>query len=187
MAGLPHYKSSIPAQKHWDPVFLAYFDIQITPPPGIADWPLVMNNILSIGEISLNKFPESIAQQTYKNAKRRYVGGAVPDQTQDLTLSFEVNLNDSDEMYVYKALRRWCDLAYNPLTGKFGMKRDYHGGPIIITQFNANGDIFRQITYQVCFPMSQVPGPDGVDWTSEEVYRIEDWTLGVDDWDEVWL
>jgi hypothetical protein len=187
MAGLPHYKNSIAAQKLYDPIFNAYFDIMITPPAGITDWPLVMNNILKIEGIALAKFPEGKATQKYKGAVRTFVGGAVPDQSQELSLSFEVNLNDSNSMYVYKALRQWSDLAYNPLTGKMGMKRDYHGGPIVITQFNANGDIFRQITYQVCIPLSQIKGPDAPDWESSELYKVDGWKLGVDDWDEVWL
>lgn len=186
MAGLPHYKNSIAAQKLWDPVFKAYFDVMITPPAGISDWPLVMNNILKISGISLDKAPAK-AIQKYKGAVRSFVGGAVPEQSHDLELSFEVNLNDSNSMYVYKALRQWSDLAYNPLTGKMGMKKDYHGGPIVITQFNANGDIFRQITYQVAIPLTQIKGPDEVDWETNDLYKVDSWKIVVDDWDEVWL
>lgn len=186
MAGLPHYKNSTAGQNHWDPVFNAYFDVQITPPAGISEWPLVMNNIYKITGIDLAKAPEKV-QQSYKGAKRSFVGGKVPEQSHELDLSFEVNLKDNTSMYVYKALRQWSDLAYNPLTGKMGLKLDYKGGPIVITQFNANGDIFRQITYQTCIPLTQVKGPDNVDWESSEIYRVEGWKLIVDDWDEVWM
>jgi len=187
MAGLPHYKNSIAAQKLWDPVFFAYFDVMITPPSGVSDWPLVMNNILKIEGLMGNAHELNMQQQKYKGANRSFVGGVVPDNSHELTLSFEVNLNDSNSMYVYKAIRQWSDLAFNPLTGKWGMKRDYHGGPLVVTQFNANGDIFRQITYQVAIPTSQVKGPDEVDWEADGIYRVEGWTIRVDDWDEVWL
>jgi len=188
MAGLPHYKNSIAAMKHWDPVFKAYFDVMITPPSGISDWPLVMNNIIKIdGLLGSQDGDMNVQQQSYKGAHRSYVGGKPMENSHDLTLEFEVNLNDSNSMYVYKALRQWSDLAFNPLTGKWGMKRDYHGGPLVVTQFNANGDIFRQITYQVCIPMTQVVGPNDVDWESDDIYRVTGYKLRVDDWDEVWL
>lgn len=188
MSGLPHYKNSIAAQKLWDPVFKQYFDIQITPPAGISDWPLVMNNIIGISGVDLTKGMPAKVTQKYKGAVRSFVGGGVQDQSHELDLSFEVNLNDSNSMYVYKALRQWSDLAYNPLTGKMGLKRDYHGGPLIITQFNANGDIFRQITYQVCFPLTQILGPDGdLKWEGNDIFQVTGWKLNVDDFDEVYL
>ena len=187
MAGLPHYKNSTAARNLWEPVFKAYFDIMITPPAGISDWPLVMENITGISGIDVNKFPTKNSEQKYKGAQRSYMGGKHPEHSHDLTLSFEVNLNDSNSMYVYKALRAWCDLVYNPLTGKMGLKKDYVGGPLIISQYNANGDIFRQITYQVVFPSSAVPGPNDPNWEEDGIYKIDSWTLGVDDWDETWL
>ncbi len=187
MAGLPHFKNSIAAQNLWDPVFLSYFDIMLTPPSGISEWPLTINNILKIEGLQDYAHELPNTKQLYKGSERSYVGGKVPGNSHELTLSFEVNLNDSNSMYTYKALRQWCDLAYNPLTGKFGMKKDYHGGPLIISQFNANGDIFRQVTYQIVFPSSQIKGPDSVDWESDDIYKIEDFKLIVDDWDEVWL
>jgi len=186
MAGLPHYKNSIPAMKHWEPVFMAYFDILITPPAGISDWPLVMNNISKIEGMETNHMPAA-AKQNYKNAVRTYMGGKVPEQSKELTVGFEVNLNDSNSMYVFKALRQWCDLIYNPLTGKMGMKKDYVGGPLVVTQFNANGDIFRQITYQVVFPGGPFKAPNDVGWDKDDVYKIDDFKLIADDWDEVWM
>lgn len=186
MAGLPHYKNSTAARNLWEPVFKAYYDIMITPPPGISDWPLVMENITTISGININTFPGK-QMQSYKGAHRSYMGGKHPENAHDLTLDFEVNLNDSNSMYVYKALRAWCDLVYNPLTGKMGLKKDYVGGPMVISQYNANGDIFRQITYQVVFPASAVQGPNDPNWESDEVYKISGWTLAVDDWDETWL
>jgi hypothetical protein len=186
-ASLPHYKNSKAARDLYDPVFMAYFNVQITPPPGISDWDLVMEGLTKISGINPNTFPESVKTQSFKGAQRSYIGGKVPNNTQDLSFEFEVNLNDQNSMYVYKALRAWCDLAWNPLTGKMGMKKDYTGGPIIISQFNANGDIFRQITYQKAIPMSAVPGPNEIEFESENVYKISDWKLRVDDWDETWL
>jgi hypothetical protein len=186
MAGFAHYKNGKAGTRLYEPVFNAYFDIMITPPPGISDWDLTMNNILGITGIDLAKMPEKVTQK-YRNASRTFIGGAVPDQSQEIDLSFEVNLKDDNSMYVYNSLRKWSDLAYNPLTGKFGIKKDYVGGPMVITQYNANGDIFRQITFKVVFPGSQVKGPDTIDWSSAEVYKVEGWKLIADDWEETWL
>ncbi|MCK9575387.1 MAG: hypothetical protein WC979_00925 [Candidatus Pacearchaeota archaeon] len=184
--GLPHYKNSTAARNLWEPVFKAYFSVMLTPPPGISDWDLVMENIIKISGMKPNTFP-AIAQQSFKGAHRSYIGGKPGENSHDLSLDFEVNLNDSNSMYVYKAIRAWCDLAYNPLTGKMGLKKDYKGGPLIISQYNANGDIFRQITYQTVIPMSAVQGPNDPDFESDEIFKVTDWQLRVDDWEETWL
>jgi hypothetical protein len=68
----------------------------------------------------------------------------------DLTLEFEVNLNESNSMTVYRTLRQWSDLIYNPLTGAMGLKRDYVGS-MVISIFNKQGDVFRRIRIPVCF------------------------------------
>lgn len=187
MAGLPHYKNSKAAVNNWEPVYYANFEVMITPPAGISDWDLVMENIISVGGIDLTKGFPTPKYQKYKNYPRAFVGGAITDPTQEIELSFEVNLNDANSMYVYKAIRQWCNLAYDPLTGKMGLKKEYSGGPMTIVQFNANGDIFRQLTFPNVIPGSMVKGPDEYDWSSEDIFKVEEWKLIATYWDETIL
>ena len=104
----------------------------------------------------------------------------------DIQLDFEVNLDDSNSAYVYKALRKWCDLIYDPLTGRMGLKKDYTGGPLIINYFNKNGDIFRQVTAPVVFPTTTIT-PIESDFANNDIYRISGFTLRADYWEETIL
>lgn len=185
MAGLPHYRNSTAAMRKYEPVYLAQFEIQLTPPPAVSNWNLVMENVLKVGGVATNKLPAVVAQK-HKSANRSFAGGMVDDTTNDVTLDFEVNLDDSNSMYVYKALRKWCDLIYDPLTGRMGLKKDYTGGPMIINYFNKNGDIFRQVKYPVCFPTSPLPDLE-LDFSSNEIYQITGFTLRCDYWEETIL
>jgi len=185
MAGLPHYRNSKASMNKFEPVYLSQFEIQITPPPAVADWTLVMENVKKVAGVQTNALP-GVVEQKYKSAKRSYAGGMVDATTNDVSLDFEVNLNDSNSMYVYKALRKWCDLIYDPLTGRMGLKKDYTGGPMIINYFNKNGDIFRQVKYPVCFPTSQLP-EIAVDFASNDIYSIGGFVLRCDYWEETIL
>jgi hypothetical protein len=89
-------------------------------------------------------------------------------------------------MYVYKALRQWTDLIYDPLTGRMGLKRDYVGGPMIINFFNKNGDIFRQVKYPICFPTSPLPKIE-TDYSSNDIYRIGGFVFRCDYFEETIL
>ena len=116
MAGLPHYRNSKASMNRFEPVYNAQFEVTLQPPPAVADWALVMEQVLKVGGVDVNRVP-AVVEQKYKSAKRSFAGGIVDNTTVDVQLDFEVNLNDSNSMYVYKALRKWCDLIYDPLTG----------------------------------------------------------------------
>ena len=188
MAGLPHYRNSRAAMQKFEPLYKAQFEVLLTPPPAVAGgWTLVMENVIKVSNITVNKQPEPVTQK-YKSATRTFAGGIVADTTIKVSLDFEVNLDDSNSAYVYKALRKWCDLIYDPLTGRMGLKRDYVGGPMIINYFNKAGDIFRQIKAPVVFPVTPITGiGDEVDFTSNDIYKVEGFTLQVDYWEETIL
>lgn len=185
MAGLPHFRNSKAAMERYEPVYLSQFEITITPPAGVTDWPLVMESVLKVSGVDVNKLP-GVVEQKYKNATRSFAGGAAESTTADVAIDFEVNLNDSNSMYVYKALRKWCDLIYDPLTGRMGLKINYAGGPMIINYFNKNGDIFRQVKLFNPFPTTPIPALES-DFASNDIYKIEGFTFRCDYWEETIL
>ena len=183
MAGYGHYKNSQASINNWAPAYNAQFNISFTPPPGISDWDITLENVIKVTEVKTNFMPEMVTQK-YKGATRSYPGGAVPDQATDITIDFELNVNESNSLYVYKALRKWSDMIYDPLTAKFGMKKDFVGGPFIITQFNKDGSIFRQVTYPTVFPSAAIEYSPEFDWTNNDVITISGWKLRADYFDE---
>ena len=186
MAGLPHYRNSQASMARYEPLYDAQFEVLLTPPPAVGGWDLVMEQVLKVDGINVNKMP-AIVQQSYKSAKRSFAGGSISgDTTVDVSLDFEVNLNDSNSAYVYKALRQWTDLIYDPLTGRMGLKRDYTGGPMIINYFNKNGDIYRQVRFASVFPMTPLP-VQAADFNANEIYRITGFQFRADYWEETIL
>ena len=180
MAGLPHYQNSLFGINKYEPVYLNQFEVLITPPAAVLGGPILVQQVTSITGLGVDKTPAA-TQQKYKFAVRNYAG-AKPEQTVfDLTVNFSVNLNDANSMYVFKTLRQWTDLIYNPLTGAMGLKRDYTG-TIVLSIFNKQGDVFRRITCRDCFPISPI-GAMELDYSGTELYDISlQWA--VDYWDD---
>jgi hypothetical protein len=180
MAGLPHYQNSLFGINKYEPVYLNQFEVLITPPAAVLGGPILVEQVTSISGLGVDKTPAA-TQQKYKFAVRNYAG-AKPEQTVfDLTVNFTVNLNDANSMYVFKTLRQWTDLIYNPLTGAMGVKRDYTG-TIVLSVFNKQGDVFRRITCRDCFPISPI-GAMELDYSGTELYDISlQWA--VDYWDD---
>ena len=180
MAGLPHYQNSLFGINKYEPVYLNQFEVLITPPAAVLGGPILVQQVTSISGLGVDKTPAA-TQQKYKFAVRNYAG-AKPEQTVfDLTVNFTVNLNAANSMYVFKTLRQWTDLIYNPLTGAMGLKRDYTG-TIVLSIFNKQGDVFRRITCRDCFPISPI-GAMEMDYSGTELYDISlQWA--VDYWDD---
>jgi len=185
MAGLPHYRNSKAAMAKYEPLYNAQFEVLLSPPPAVGGWDLVMEQVLKVEGIELNRLP-ALVEQKYKSAKRSFAGGMVDETTIDVKVDFEVNLDDNNSAYVYKALRKWCDLVYDPLTGRMGLKRDYTGGPMIVNYFNKAGDIYRQVRLASVFPTAPLPAITS-DFSDNEIYRITGFTLRADYWEETIL
>ena len=183
MAGLPHYQNSLFGINKYEPVYLNQFEVLITPPGPVLGGQILVQQVTNLTGLEVDKTPAPI-QQRYKFAVRNYAG-AKPEQTVfDLALSFTVNLNDANSMYVFKTLRQWTDLIYNPLTGAMGVKTDYTG-TIVISIFNKQGDVFRRITCKDCFPTTPLSVME-LAYDSETLYEVS-MTWAVDYWDDQFL
>ena len=183
MAGLPHYQNSLFGINKYEPVYLNQFEVLITPPGPVLGGQILVQQVTKLSGLEADKTPAPI-QQRYKFAVRNYAG-AKPDQTYfDLVLSFTVNLNDANSMYVFKTLRQWTDLIYNPLTGAMGVKTDYTG-TIVISIFNKQGDVFRRITCKDCFPTTPLTVME-LDYQAIDIYNVT-MTWAVDYWDDQFL
>lgn len=153
MAKKQHFTNSKVATANMEPVYKELFDIIITPPDLIANNPewsgigkeILLEEITGITGLDVDIMP-SIITQEFKGTKRNFVG-VVPDNTSvSFSISFELNLNDANQNFVYNAFRAWGDLQYDPLTGTQLLKKDYVSlAGISMAAFNKKFDVHRKI------------------------------------------
>lgn len=149
---LPHYTQAKASVQKFEPVYQNLFEVTVLTPLN-QDSALILQHVKSIGGLNnLNPSLEAVGQK-YKFADRSYAG--MPASTiAELSLVFTVNLNDANQAYMYKYMRDWYRLTYDPLTGEMGLKVNYTG-TMIVVQYNRRGDVFRKITFKDCFPTGQ--------------------------------
>lgn len=170
MAGLPHWDNSRAATNYYEPLFLNQFEVVITPPAIIsANVDLLVEHVVSISGLP-ELTPTGVVEQKYKFASRSFAGAVPEKTTADLDIKFTVNLNEENDMYIYNILRGWADLAYDPLTGRQGLKRDYYG-QIYVAIFNKAGDIFREFRFTPVIPMGALT-PMILDYVSANLYEV---------------
>lgn len=191
MAGLSHYLNSKAAINNWEPVFLNQFSVLINPPSAITEAntsfkgeTILTQQVKSITGLAVDILPAAPIEQNYKFATRRYSGGEPSTSDMTLAMEFEVNLNDNNSMTVYKILRQWSDLIYNPLTGAMGLKKDYVGS-IVISIFNKEGGVFRRIRIPSCFLNEPINAME-LDYENASIYTITtSWIC--DYWEDIFL
>ena len=177
MAGLSHFKNAKAAVSLYEPAYLNQFEVLLQPPPSVFNpagnngRSLLVENLLSIGGMQVDKTPAPV-EQNYKFSRRRYTGGAVEDTGVKLTLSFEANLDANNSLYVFKTLRQWADLVYNPLTGAMGIKSTYANSTyMLVSIFNKEGDVYRQLKFYNVFPITAI-NPIPLSYDNPSLYTI---------------
>lgn len=183
-SGLPHYKSSKAAIKQFEPMYQNLFEVKLILPSSIrAGSEILLEHVQKISGLEQDKGTDTNTQQ-YKFAKRTYAKSGPEDTTTELTISFSLNLNDANELYVYKMLRNWWRLVYNPLTGEQGLKKDYSGdSAIVVTNYNRKGDIFWQRTFHSIVPDGNLPAFD-LDYSSGDMITDFEVKFKSDWWEE---
>ena len=146
---LSNFKNSHAAVNKWEVVNPALFEVTILPPALDGDQDdkttqLLLEHVRSISGLDGLNPPVGKVIQKYKQADRVYLG--VPEQTHlELQITFSLNLNDSNENYIYTTLRKWYNKGFNPATGQYGLKKDYSGSMVIV-EYNRDGSIWRKVT-----------------------------------------
>ena len=181
MAGLSHFLNSKAATKYYEPFYQNLFEVTVLPPSTVSGGEILIEHINKIAGLAQDKGTE-IIEQKYKWATRSYASGVPTGTTVDLALDFSLNLNDANELYVYKTLRDWWRIIWNPLTGEQGLKKDYVG-TIVVTNFNRKGDIFWQRTFHDCVPSGDLPAFD-LDYSAGEKLEFAGITWRCDWWEE---
>lgn len=197
-SGLPHFRLSQASMQSFEPIYNNLFEVRITPPAAIrtgTPWEntqLILDNVIQVGGLGgIEKIPPVVTQK-YKGVTRSYAG-ALPDQTfADITIDFELNLDSANSAYVYKALKSWTDLVYNPLTGELGLKSEYAGtsdDPTLMTVlvYNKKGVVIKQITFRQIFPTTALTTPfDTLSYdTGTVISRVDNFTFRADYWDNI--
>lgn len=147
--GLPHFTNVTTHNQIWEPVYKNLFEVEVYLPEKIKDRHpngtfLLLENTINA---KLPSYPTlATKEQRYKYSTRLFVG--FPDTTSvtDLQLTFNINQNDSKQMFCFRMIKDWYDLQYNNEDGSTNYKKNCIGS-IIIYQHDKEGNIIRRVTY----------------------------------------
>ena len=195
LLGLPHYRASRVSTAMYEPLYLNTFIVQLTPPAslGASDTDeevlVVLEGLQKVSGLATNKVPAVVDSQIYKGANRSFAGARPDKTTIDIATTWQLNLRydtGSPESYTYSFLRKWCDLVYDPLTGRMDLKVNYVAPRMVITLNDRAGTPYQQWVCYNIFPTTPIKAID-LDYSSGTNIFSTEMTFRCDYWDEAWL
>lgn len=151
---LDHVKNSVAGRNLYEPVVQSLFRVTFIPPTSLGDAAILSEHCQNISGFKIPG-PEAIQQQ-HGTARRNYASVEV-DNTQNLTMSFSLNLNDEYQNYIFNFLQDWRSLVFDPVTGTRGLKKDYVG-KAIIESYSRDGQIYWERTVHNFWPSADFSG-----------------------------
>ena len=118
-------------------------------------------------KIALNLTEHDVAEkvQRFKYSTRAFY--ATPTKTHgNLSIPFQVNVNNNGSVEVWNTLKAWYDLLFNSQNGSLHYKSDLIG-TIVVNQHDKKGVVLRRVTFQNC-QLFKVAGYD-LDWASNGI------------------
>ena len=120
---------------------------------------------VNLGSANLTAFDVGQAQQRYKYSTREFL--TTPTKTSgEITIPFQVNVNNQGSMETWSTLKSWYDLVFNSQNGSLHYKSDIIG-TIIVNHHDKKGVVLRRVTFQNC-QLKSLSGYDLV-WASNAI------------------
>ena len=125
---------------------------------------LLLQNATKI-DLNLTEFDITSKQQRFKYSTREFL--STPTKTSgEITIPFQVNVNQQGSMENWNTMKAWYDLAFNSQNGALHYKSDLIG-TIIVNQHDKKGVVLRRVTFQNC-QLYKLTG-FSLDWGSNNI------------------
>ena len=175
---LSHVKNSEAGRNAYEAHVDSLFRVTFIPPKGVTNSHLLTQQVRSATGWK-QPGPENV-QQSFMQAKRNFASTEL-DSTQEITMTFELNLTNTLQNYVYDSISQWRALVFNPLTGERGLKKDYIG-TVVVESFAANGDIYWVRTLCNVWPKGDMTTIGQNDYDTSDPVKLEQ--VFIADWYE---
>jgi hypothetical protein len=137
---------------------------------------LLLENATKISLGNLTSFDINNVQQRFKYSTREFL--TTPTKTSgELTIPFQVNVNQQGSMETWATMKSWYDLVFNSQNGALHYKSDLIG-TIIVNQHDKKGVVLRRVTFQNC-QLKTLTGWD-LDWSSNSIVESVEGTFVYD-------
>ena len=182
---LAHFTTVDSHREKWEPIHPNLYEVTIILPQILQSIHPNATHLLleNTASVTLPPYPALVTKdQRFKYSTRLFV--MMPDTTSvtDLGIKFNLNQNNDYQIFCFKMLKDWYDLAWNNETGTLHYKKNLVGD-IIIHHHDKEGKVIRRLTYHNAM-MLKFSGMEGLDWSQGTDIMSLDTTFAADYWED---
>ena len=182
---LAHFTAIDSHREKWEPIHKNLFECTIILPSVLQSihpnaTHLLLENTVTATMPTYPALP--VVEQRFKYSTRIFP--MMPEKTHidDLAITFNLNQNDDYQIFCFKMLKDWYDLAWNNETGTLHYKKNLVGD-IIIHQHDREGKVIRRVTYHNSM-MLAFSGMEDLDWGQGTDVASLETTFAADYWED---
>lgn len=124
-----------------------------------------------------------VGNQKFLGTTNSYANPTVDDTSAEITINFNLNLDNNNDAYVYEFFRAWYKRIYDVNTGGRSLMSNYVCQNMRISEANRDGSIWREFIFGKVI-LKNVSGLDTLDYTNNEARKLT-CVFKVDWWDEI--
>lgn len=188
LSHLPHITNVQAGMDRWDPMHESIFEIDFTVPYVMqgeynTDEMLILSQqVLSVNGLDQLNKTITLYKQKYLGVDVAFFNPILDDTSVDFSITFNLNLRNQIDAYVFKLFKQWLNLIYNMSTGVIPLIAQARSESLKILEANRDGTVWRQVVIKNVI-ITGIKGMDKLEYSSSEPRTLEVSFHG-DFWDE---
>lgn len=184
----PHINNVKAAYERWDPMHNSIFEVDFTVPYVMQgefdqDSLLVLSQqVVSVNGLDGLQKPLTMYTMKYLGVDVAFFNPMLDNTGIDFDITFNLNLRNVSDAYVYKLFKQWLRLIYNMATGVVPLIAQAKAESMTILEANRDGTVWRQVVLKNVV-ITGMQGMNNLDYNSMEPRQLNV-TFHADFWDE---
>lgn len=182
---LAHFTNIASHYEKWEPVYQNLFEVTILLPTALQQIhpqakTLLLENAKTANLPTYPKFGN--VEQRFKYSTRQFLGTPATTSIADTSMTFNLNQNDTLQVFNWRIMKDWYDLGWNNETGELNYKKDMVG-EVIINVHDRNGFVIRRVTFHNTM-VNNITGWETLDWEQHTAIQTLTASFTVDYWED---
>lgn len=184
----PHINNIKAAYERWDPMHNSIFEVDFTVPYVMQgefdqDSLLVLSQqVVSVNGLDGLQKPLTMYTMKYLGVDVAFFNPMLDNTGIDFDITFNLNLRNVSDAYVYKLFKQWLRLIYNMATGVVPLIAQAKAESMTILEANRDGTVWRQVVLKNVV-ITGMQGMNNLDYNSTEPRQLNV-NFHADFWDE---
>ena len=187
LSHLPHFKNVESGFNKYDPVHKSIFEVEFTLPAAIqslfkTEEALLTQQVTTVSGLDALQKTTPAGEQKFFGVTVSYLHPVLDTTAAELTITFNLNLKNVTDNFVFKVFKAWENLSYDLSDGTRSIKAGYISDNLRISEANRDGTVWRTYIFHNIM-LTGVSGMEDLDYTSTDARTLQ-CTFRADYWED---